>query len=70
MNQLNGKMVSAKWLDKNKGDAANPNYGSRLLARKFDSGKDNTLYASTLRLETSRLIVSHAATVDPEYSEV
>ena len=58
-------MVSVKWLDTNKGDKDNPNYRSRLVAREFNTGKDDTLYASTPPLEALRLIVSHASTVDP-----
>ena len=45
--ELGGKMVSVKWLDTNKGDRAAPNYRSRLVAREFNQGKDDTLYAST-----------------------
>ena len=55
-------MVTVKWLDTNKGDRANPNYRSRLVAREFNQGKDDTLYASTPPLEALRLIISHAAT--------
>ena len=63
--ELNGKMVSVKWLDTNKGDKNNPNHRSRLVARSFNQGKDDTLYASTPPLEAMRLIISHAATIDP-----
>ena len=65
MREVGGKMVSVKWLDTNKGDKDNPNYRSRLVAREFNTGKDDTLYASTPPLEALRLIVSHASTVDP-----
>ena len=58
-------MVTVKWLDTNKGDKDNPNYRSRLVAREFNTGKDDTLYASTPPLEALRVIVSHASTVDP-----
>ena len=64
--ELNGKMVSVEWLDTNKGDKLNPNHRSRLVAREFNQGKDDTLYASTPPLEALRLIVSHAATIDAE----
>ena len=35
-------MISTKWLDVNKGDAANPNYRARLVGReiKMDSPLD------------------------------
>ena len=68
--ELNGKMISVKWLDTNKGDRLNPNHRSRLVVREFNQGKDDTLYASTPPLEAMRLIVSHAATIDPENPNV
>ena len=68
--ELNGKMTSVKWLDTNKGDRLNPNHRSRLVAREFNQGKDDTLYASTPPLEAMRLIVSHASTIDPENPNV
>ena len=37
---------------------------------EFNTGKNDSLYASTPPLEALRLIVSHAAYVDPEYPEV
>ena len=57
-------MVSVKWLDANKGDRLNPNYRSRFVAREFNQGKDDTLYASTPPFEALRLILSHSATHD------
>ena len=62
-------MVSVKWLDTNNGDRNHPNYRSRLVAREYNVGKDDTLYASTPPLEALRSIVSHAATVDPNAPE-
>ena len=69
VHEVGGKMVSVKWLDTNKGDRENPNYRSRLVAREYNVGKDDTLYASTPPLEALRSIVSHAATVDPNAPE-
>ena len=66
VSEVNGKMISVKWLDTNKGDRLNPNHRSRLVGREYNQGKDDTLYASTPPLEALRLIVSHAASVDPE----
>ena len=66
VSEMNGNMVSTKWLDTNKGDRLNPNYRSRLVARELNQGKDDTLYASTPPLEAMRLIVFHAATIDPD----
>ena len=63
--ELNGKFISTKWLDTNKGDKDNPNHRSRLVGREYNEGRDDTLYASTPPLEALRYIVSHAATEDP-----
>ena len=41
-----------------------------MFAREFKTGKDGTLDASTPPLEALRLIVSHAADVDPGHPEV
>ena len=62
--EMNGNIVSTKWLDTNKGDKDNPNYRSRFVAREFNQGRDDTLYASTPPLEALRLIISHASTED------
>ena len=65
--QMDGKRITVKWLDTNKGDRANPNYRSRLVGREYNDCKDDTLYASTPPLEALRMIVSHASTVDPAH---
>ena len=67
--ETSGKMVSEKWLDTNRGDKSAPNYRSRLVAREFNQGKGDTLYASTPPLEALRVIVSHASTIDPDRPE-
>ena len=64
--ETNGKLISTKWIDTNKGDRDKPNYRSRLVGREFNEGRDDTLYASTPPLEALRYIVSHAATEDPK----
>ena len=64
--EVNGKMISVKWLDTNKGDRLNPNHRSRRVGRDYNQGKDDTLYASTPHLEALRLIVSHAASMNPD----
>ena len=48
----------------NKGDAAHPNYRSRLVGKEFKTYADDALYASTPPLEALRLIMSKAATDD------
>ena len=57
-----GKVIGVRWVDINKGDAADTNCRSRLVGREFNVGKDDAFYASTPLLEALRLIVSHAAT--------
>ena len=57
-----GKVIGTRWVDVNKGDAANPNCRSRLVGREFNIGKDDTLYAATPPLEALRMVISEAAT--------
>ena len=57
-----GKFIGTRWVDINKGGAANRNDRSRLFGREFNVGKDDSLYASTPPLEALRVVVSHAAT--------
>ena len=39
-----GKVVRVQWADTNKGDAAKPNYRSRLVGQEFKTEVDNSLY--------------------------
>ena len=39
--------ISVRWIDINKGDAANPKYRSRLVAKEFNTGVDPELFAAT-----------------------
>ena len=57
-----GKVIGTRWVDVNKGDAANPNCRSRLVGREFNVGRDDSLYAATPPLEALRLVLSDAAT--------
>ena len=57
------------WIDINKGDNTNPLYRSRLVAKEFNDGKDDSLYAGTPPLEALRLLVSEAATIKDEEHE-
>ena len=50
------KIISTKWLDQNKGDAAAPNYRSRLFGCEFASEKRDDLFAATSPLESLRAI--------------
>ena len=37
------KIVGVRWVDINKGDNQNPLYRSRLVAKEFNDGKDDSL---------------------------
>ena len=55
------KIVAARWIDINKGDIANPNYRSRYVAKEFNNGPADGLFAATPPLEAMRLLLSDAA---------
>ena len=63
------KIVKTRWIDINKGDSDNPVYRSRFVAKEFNDGKDDTLFAATPPLEALRILVSEAATIDPTGSD-
>ena len=51
-------------VDVNKGDAANPNYRSRFVAREINTYKREDLFAATPPLEALKLIFSMTATLN------
>ena len=53
--------IAVRWVDINKGDTANPNYRSRLVAKEFNTGPCPELYAATPPSECLRLMISKAA---------
>ena len=57
------KVVKTRWIDINKGDEDTPNYRSRLVAKEFNDGAGEGLFASTPPLEALRFLISEAATV-------
>ena len=57
------KIVKGRWIDINKGDMTNWNYRSRYVAKEFNTGEEDGLFASTPPLEALRLLISDAATV-------
>ena len=60
-------LITAGWVDVGKGDDLEPNYRSRLVARKITCPGVDTVYALTRCLEILRTIPSIAATtVDGE----
>ena len=57
------KVVRTRWIDTNKGDWENPDIRSRLVAKEFNNGEEDGLFAATPPLEALRMLVSDAATV-------
>ena len=57
------KVVKTRWIDIIKGDEDMPNYWSRLVAKEFNDGAGEGLFASTPPLEALRFLISEAATV-------
>ena len=57
------KVVKTRWIDINKGDEDTPNYWSRLVAKEFNDGAGEGLFASTPPLEALRFLISETATV-------
>ena len=62
--QTLGKLIDTRWIDTNKADESNPEYRSRLGGREFNTGKADSLYASTPPLESLRVVLSWASTVE------
>ena len=60
------KVVGTRWLDINKGDQATPVYRSRFVAKEYNTGPEEGLFAATPPLEAVRLLVSDAATRGPQ----
>ena len=60
--QANGwKVVPTRWIDINKGDRENPVHRSRFVAKEFNTGSMDGLFAATPPLEAARLLLSVAA---------
>ena len=56
------KIVKTRWIDINKGDRENPLHRSRFVAKEFNDGAAEGLFASTPPLEALRILISDAAT--------
>ena len=56
------KIVKTKWIDTNKGDAKTPVYRSRFVAKEFNTGDADGLFAATPPLEALRTLLSITAT--------
>ena len=57
------KVLKTKWIDINNGDEDTPNYRSRLVAKEFNDGAGEGLFAITPPLEALRFLISEAATL-------
>ena len=56
------KVIPTRWIDINKGSAQDPCYRSRLVAKEFNTGAEEGLFAATPPLEAVRLLLSDVAT--------
>ena len=56
------RQITAKWVDINKGDDANPMYRSRLVARELRLLGQDSIFAPTPLLEALRTVLGMAAT--------
>ena len=56
------KIVKTRWIDINKGGTDNMLYRSRFLAKEFNNGEMDGLFAGTPPLEALGLLLSDAAT--------
>ena len=53
--------IAVRWIDINKGDAENPNYRSRLVAKEFKTDVNTELYAATPPSECFRMLIGRMA---------
>ena len=63
------KIIPTRWIDVNKGDRLQPNYRSRLVAKEYNNGAEEGLFAATPPLEALRLLLSDAATTEKGQGE-
>ena len=55
-----------RWIDIYEGDDKNPVYRSRFVAKEFNTGEAQGLFAGTPPLEALRYLLHEAATIDGE----
>ena len=55
------KVITTRWIDTNKGDKDNPNYGSRPVGREIKKDNRLDLFAATPPLEALEYIISKCA---------
>ena len=54
--------MGTRWVDVYKGDDNNPEYRSRIVAKEFNSGQEERLFAATPPLEAKEIRFSMAVT--------
>ena len=62
--QMGIKVIGGRWIDVNKGDDKCWNYRSRFVAKEFNTGSEEGVFAATPPLEALRLLLSEAATIE------
>ena len=62
--------MKGRWIDVNKGESTNWKWRSRYVAKEFNTGDEDGLFASTPPQGALRLIISDAATRDQEEDKV
>ena len=56
--------IGVKWVDTNKGDAVNPEYRCRLVAKEIKHDKREDLFVATPLLEAKKLLFSLRASME------
>ena len=54
--------IGTRWVDVSKGDEANPEYRSRLVAQEIKRDNRDDLFAATPPLEAKQMLMSMAVT--------
>lgn len=60
--ETGSKVIGTRWVDVSKGDTTGSSRRSKIVGRKFNIGKDETLYAAPPPLQALRVILNTAAT--------
>ena len=65
----NIKVIKTRWIDIDKGDASNRNLRSRFVAKEFNTGNEEGLFAATPPLEALKFLISQAATTNGDQTK-
>jgi hypothetical protein len=58
------RVVDVRWIDINKGDSEKPDIRCRLVAKDFNTGREEGIFAATPPLEALKFLISEAATIE------